>query len=74
MPRFFETHLRTIVKTILWRLVATVITFCIVYLYNGGVAESAKASGVVALFLIVGYYLNERVWNRIDWGRSKGKA
>jgi len=68
--RFSESHLRTITKTVAWRIIATLITFLVVYFFEGEISKSIGISGVVAVFLIIGYYLNERVWNQVEWGRK----
>jgi len=57
-----ETHLRSFFKGITWRIIATgdfVITLSV------GFFE------VIAKLLF--YYLHERVWNRIRWGKYKKK-
>ncbi|MFQ5681329.1 MAG: DUF2061 domain-containing protein [Candidatus Omnitrophota bacterium] len=66
-----ETHKRSIAKTVTWRVVAVVVTMIAVYVYSGDVRESVVVSlsaNVIKMFL---YYLHERVWNRLDFGRAK---
>lgn len=66
-----EQHKRTLVKTITWRLIALSTTIIVVYAYSGDVKESLVI-GFVANALKMGfYYVHERVWNRIDFGRIK---
>ncbi len=66
---FRETKTRTLAKTILWRVIGTFITLAVVYSFDGELFRSAKISVIVAVFLMVGYYVNERVWNRVRWGK-----
>ena len=64
-----ETHARTFVKTIVWRAVATLITLGTVYFFTGHIGESAEIAISGAALGIIAYYLYERAWNGIEWGR-----
>jgi uncharacterized membrane protein len=56
-----ETQLRTTVKTIIWRLI------CILVLaYWTGLGGSI----LINIFFMTLYYIHERIWLRISWGRS----
>ncbi|HDZ77229.1 MAG TPA: DUF2061 domain-containing protein [Candidatus Omnitrophica bacterium] len=66
-----EQHKRTILKTITWRVIAVLVTMIIVYLYNKDIKESviiSLAANGIKMFL---YYIHERMWNKIDFGRKK---
>ena len=66
-----EHHKRTLIKTITWRVIALLVTIIAVYIYSGDV-KGSLAVGVAANGLkMVLYYMHERVWNRIHFGRSK---
>jgi uncharacterized membrane protein len=67
---FSETKTRTIVKTILWRIIATLITWGTIYAYTGRFGESIKITIVAALIGMTAYYIYERVWNKIQWGKK----
>ena len=60
---------RSIAKTVSWRLTGSFSTFIISYLILG----SFSIAGSIAIIQIIAntllYYLHERVWNKIDWGR-----
>jgi uncharacterized membrane protein len=66
---FIETKGRSLTKTILWRIIATLITWVIVYLYTGEFFESGKITITAAAVSMIAYYIFERIWNRIDWGK-----
>ena len=68
---FYETQTRTIIKAILWRIVATLITWGTVYYYTRELAESIELTVVAAVLGITAYYIYERVWNRIQWGKEE---
>ena len=65
-----ETHARSLVKTIIWRVVATLITGSTIYFFTQKWNESMEISFVAAFFSTVGYYIHERVWNKIHWGEK----
>lgn len=68
MP-LYETHARTLAKTIVWRVVATLITWSALYLFTGEFEKSAEVTGAAALVSMAAYYLHERIWNSVRWGR-----
>ncbi|MCK5062404.1 MAG: DUF2061 domain-containing protein [Candidatus Aenigmarchaeota archaeon] len=64
-----DTHKRTIVKTITWRIIATVTTVLTIYYWTDN-WSLALASGLVANALkTIFYYIHERLWNMTDFGR-----
>lgn len=64
-----DTTKRSIVKTISWRLTGSGATFIIAYTVGGNMA----IAGTIAVMQLVTntllYYVHERVWNGIGWGR-----
>jgi len=66
-----ETNKRSIVKGISWRVVATTTTILIVYFFFDRL-DLAIAAGMIETVLKVGlYWLHERVWFKVKWGRKK---
>jgi uncharacterized membrane protein len=68
---FYETQSRTVIKTILWRIVVTLITWSTIYYYTGQLKESVKITIVAAIIGMTAYYIYERVWNKIQWGKKE---
>jgi len=66
-----ETHPRTVMKTVSWRIVATLTTGIIVYIFTGEILLSLGVIGVEVVAKILFYYLHERAWNMIAWGKAK---
>lgn len=64
-----EIRLRSISKGVSWRIVATLTTVILVFIFTGSVAVSLKLGAIEALAKIIFYYLHERVWNKINWGK-----
>ena len=65
-----ETHMRSLVKSITWRVVATIITFVIVIVYTGRIDWAIGVSFLDLVLKFIGYYAHERVWDRMDWGKN----
>ncbi len=66
-----EKPYRSVLKAFSWRLTGTLATIMISFLVSGRV-KIALSIGVLELFTKIGlYYLHERAWNRIPFGRVK---
>ena len=64
-----DTHKRTLVKTITWRVIATLTTVLTIYFWTNDWSV-ALGSGLAANALkTILYYVHERAWNRTDYGR-----
>ncbi len=64
-----ETHLRSVVKGISWRIIATLVTTIVVWLISGEVSMALFAGASDSLIKIGLYWGHERVWQQIPWGR-----
>lgn len=64
-----ETNLRSIIKAISWRLTGTIDTFIVSFLVTGELLLAGSIASLEILTKICLYWLHERVWNRISWGR-----
>ncbi|MCP4712065.1 MAG: DUF2061 domain-containing protein [Planctomycetes bacterium] len=65
-----DTHVRSIVKGIVWRLLASLATVIIVYAFTRELTIAIEVGGVEILAKLLLYYGHERLWNLIKWGRS----
>ncbi len=63
-----ETHLRTFVKSITWRIAATLITFAAVIAFTGSLEWAFTLSIADLVLKFIGYYVHERAWDRVAWG------
>ena len=66
-----ETHTRTIVKAISWRALATLTTMTIVFLFTRRVMLSLGVGLAEVIAKITFYYVHERIWEKVSWGKSK---
>jgi len=62
---------RTLVKTVTWRIIALVTTIGVVYAYSGDFTKSLTVGVIANALKMFLYYVHERVWNRIHFGRIK---
>ena len=65
-----DTHRRSILKTISWRVVATLLTGVVTFVVTGRVdlAVTVGLGDSIAKFFT--YYLHERMWSKIRFGRE----
>jgi len=68
-----ETHLRSFFKGITWRIIATVTTMTLVFIFTGDFVLTLGVGFFEVIAKLIFYYLHERVWNRIRWGKYKKK-
>ena len=64
-----ETHLRSVVKGISWRVIATFVTTVVVWLISGEISLALFAGASDSLVKIGLFWGHERIWQRIHWGR-----
>jgi uncharacterized membrane protein len=64
-----DSSKRSLVKTISWRLTGSGATFIISWLISGNFAVAGTIAVIQLTSNTILYYIHERVWNRIKWGR-----
>jgi adenylylsulfate kinase len=65
-----DSRIRSFVKGISWRVIATTTTMTVAYVLTGDV-EIMLATGVIDVVAkLLFYYLHERVWGHVAWGRG----
>ncbi len=71
LRRMPDKHYRSLVKAVSWRLTGSMDTLLISFLITGQLRWALTISGV-ELFTKVGlYYVHERVWENLSFGRVK---
>ncbi len=66
-----EYQTRSLIKAVSWRIIATLTTTTLIYIFTGKL-DLAVGVGLLEMTLkMLFYYLHERVWERISWGRIK---
>lgn len=63
-----ETQQRTLAKTMTWRILATMTTALLVYLFTGDFTLALEVGALEVILKLLLYYLHERGWSYIPWG------
>ncbi len=66
-----EGHLRSFVKAASWRVTGTVDTFILGFLFTGSLKLAGSIASTEVVTKLGLFYLHERAWNRLSWGRAK---
>lgn len=66
-----DSHSRTIMKALSWRVIATFVTFTVAWIITHEL-KFAFEIGLIDTFIKLGaYYLHERTWMRVKFGTLK---
>jgi uncharacterized membrane protein len=57
-----ESHLRSILKTLSWRILATMTTMIIAYFITGTLELALKIGFIEVFAKMIMYYFHERIW------------
>jgi len=63
-----ESHTRSILKGITWRVIASLTTIPVVYVVTGDLALVASVGVVDIVAKVFFYYIHERTWGKVRWG------
>ena len=70
-----ERPIKSIAKSITWRLIASTTTFILALLFFRDDPQATEKAGGVAiaegLIKILLYFLHERAWNAVSWGKME---
>lgn len=67
-----DSHFRSIIKGITWRITGTIDTMVMAFIVTGQLSNAIKIGLVEVCTKLILYYLHERFWNRISYGRING--
>lgn len=65
-----DTSLRSITKTISWRLTGSGATFLVSYIISHDFTMASTIAITQLTLNTILYYIHERIWNRVRWGRK----
>jgi uncharacterized membrane protein len=66
-----NTVKRSLTKTVSWRIIGSIDTMIITYIVTGNWKFGLAVGSVEVVTKIVLYYIHERAWQRIKWGRHE---
>jgi len=67
-----NARVRSLAKAVSWRFVGSLDTFILSLIITGNAKYAVSIASVEALTKIALYYVHERLWRRIPWGRLDG--
>ncbi len=65
-----ESHARSLLKSITFRTIATFITILLVLIFTENLTTSVVVGSLEFVLKMVVYYLHERIWNVLRYGRK----
>lgn len=68
--KYSENPLRSVVKSVSWRLIGTIDTILISWIITGEIATAFSIGSIELVTKMVLYFFHERVWNKIKWGKK----
>lgn len=63
-----ESHFRSVLKGVTWRIIASATTMTVVYFVTGDLSLVASVGAVDVTAKVFFYYLHERTWGKVKWG------
>lgn len=63
-----ETKSRSVLKSVSWRITATLTTVVLVLLFSGETELALTIGGIEIVSKLAIYYAHERAWGRIKYG------
>ena len=66
-----DSHLRSILKAVSWRIIGTIDTMVISYLWTGHLGKALAIGGTEVITKIGLYYLHERAWAQLPLGTMR---
>jgi uncharacterized membrane protein len=65
-----ESNIRSIAKTISWRITGSGATFLISYIVSGNIEIAGTIAMTQLMINTMLYYIHERLWNKISWQKN----
>lgn len=68
----YETRTRSLVKTVIYRVWVLVTTYCMLLVTGQSFSDALVPTLVINAVWMTSFYLYDRIWARIAWGRTDG--
>ena len=68
-----DSHARSLVKAVSWRVVGSADTFILSMIVTGNAKYAVSIASAEALTKIALYYVHERAWRKVRWGRLEAR-
>jgi len=63
-----EAHSRSLAKAISWRILGSIDTFLLSWLFTANLRAAGAIAVTEVLTKMVLYYFHERAWSNVPWG------
>jgi len=70
--RHSDGHGRSVAKAASWRILASLDTTLLAFLFTGSAMAALSIGGLEVITKLGLYYLHERAWARVRWGAARG--
>jgi uncharacterized membrane protein len=67
-----NSHMRSLAKAVSWRVIGSLDTFILSLIFTGNGKYAVSIASAEALTKIALYYVHERAWRKVRWGRLEG--
>ncbi len=67
-----ETHGRSLIKSITFRIMASFVTIILVLTFTGNLVASFSVGSLEFVLKTIIYYFHERLWNTSQYGQKEG--
>lgn len=64
-----QTKLRALVKAVVWTMLGLVVMILVGFALTGSLETGGKMAIINSAIGLLNYFLYERFWDRIKWGR-----
>jgi uncharacterized membrane protein len=64
-----STYKRSFAKGVVWEMISFLFTTALVYIVYGNIETSLKFSLVLTIIKIPFFFIHERLWKMIRWGK-----
>ena len=65
-----ESRKRSLAKAITWRIIGITLLTAVTWLITSDAQVTASVVIVTSTILVITYYIHERLWERVKWGRK----
>ncbi len=66
-----DSRIRSLIKGITWRILATTTTITIAYIITGQIGDALKIGGIEFFGKLLIYYFHERAWQAVPYGTMR---
>ena len=66
-----DKYKRSLAKTLTYRIISTIAIIALVFIFTKDFVISGAIGGIDLIAKLIIYFLHERIWNKVPWGKKK---